>query len=60
MLLLVAGAFLLTPGFLTDTLGVLLLLPPTRALLRNRLIRRYRNRVVVSRYDPQIQDVEEI
>jgi UPF0716 protein FxsA len=27
------GAFLITPGFLTDILGVLLLLPPTRSLV---------------------------
>jgi UPF0716 protein FxsA len=27
------GAFLITPGFLTDILGVILLLPPTRALV---------------------------
>ena len=33
-LVLLGGAFLLTPGFLTDILGVLLLLPPTRALVR--------------------------
>lgn len=32
--LLLAGALLLTPGFLTDGLGGLLLLPPFRALLR--------------------------
>ena len=25
------GAFLITPGFLTDILGFVLLLPPTRA-----------------------------
>jgi UPF0716 protein FxsA len=31
--LLVAGAFLLTPGFVTDSLGFLLFLPPFRALL---------------------------
>ena len=31
--LVVAGAFLLTPGFATDTLGFLLLLPPTRIWL---------------------------
>ena len=31
--LLVAGAFLLTPGFVTDGLGFLLFLPPFRALL---------------------------
>jgi UPF0716 protein FxsA len=31
--LLVAGALLLTPGFFTDTIGFLLLFPPTRMLL---------------------------
>jgi len=31
--LVVAGAFLLTPGFFTDTLGFLLLFPPTRIWL---------------------------
>lgn len=28
------GAFLITPGFLTDVIGLALLIPPTRALLR--------------------------
>lgn len=37
-LLLIAGAFLLTPGFLTDAVGLLLLLPVTRGLL-NRAVR---------------------
>ncbi len=32
-MVLVAGAVLITPGFLTDILGVLCLLPPTRRLL---------------------------
>jgi UPF0716 protein FxsA len=36
-LILLAGALLLTPGFLSDVAGVLLLLPPVRALLRRRL-----------------------
>jgi UPF0716 protein FxsA len=31
--LVVAGAFLLTPGFFTDTVGFVLLFPPTRAWL---------------------------
>ena len=31
--LLVAGALLLTPGFVTDALGFLLFLPPFRALV---------------------------
>jgi len=33
MMLAVAGALLLTPGFVTDTVGFLLLMPPVRALL---------------------------
>ena len=33
-LILFAGALLLTPGFLTDCLGILLLVPPTRAVAR--------------------------
>jgi UPF0716 protein FxsA len=33
-LVLIGGALLLTPGFLTDAVGILLLLPPTRAALK--------------------------
>jgi UPF0716 protein FxsA len=33
-LVVLGGAFLLTPGFVTDVIGVLCLLPPTRAVLR--------------------------
>jgi UPF0716 protein FxsA len=40
VLVIFGGAFLITPGFLTDIVGVLLLLPPTRALARRWLIRR--------------------
>ncbi len=39
-LLLVAGAVLITPGFLTDILGLLIVLPPSREVLKG-LIRRY-------------------
>ncbi|MCE2509522.1 MAG: FxsA family protein [Alphaproteobacteria bacterium] len=38
--LLVAGALLITPGFVTDSLGFLLFFPPFRALLRGALLRR--------------------
>ena len=31
VLIIVGGAFLLTPGFITDAFGLLLLIPPTRA-----------------------------
>jgi UPF0716 protein FxsA len=34
VLILFAGALLLTPGFLTDVVGILLLLPPVRAGVR--------------------------
>ncbi len=35
MLIMFAGALLLTPGFVTDLLGILLLLPPVRAVIRS-------------------------
>jgi UPF0716 protein FxsA len=34
VLVIFGGAFLLTPGFLTDVVGVLMLVPPTRAVIR--------------------------
>lgn len=40
VLVIFGGAFLLTPGFITDVFGFLLLLPPTRSLIRRFLIRR--------------------
>src|SRR4051812_44056366 len=33
-LVIFGGALLLTPGFISDILGIILLLPPTRALVR--------------------------
>ena len=36
--ILIAGAFLLTPGFLTDTLGCILLIPKTRNIIINFVI----------------------
>src|ERR687889_2873697 len=47
-LVLFGGALLLTPGFLSDILGVFLLLPPTRALVRALLVRRFSGRMVAS------------
>ncbi len=40
LLLLLAGALLLTPGFVTDALGFLLLLPPLRRQMAKWLIRK--------------------
>lgn len=39
--LLGAGSLLLVPGFVTDTIGLLLLVPPVRAVFRHRLLRRW-------------------
>jgi UPF0716 protein FxsA len=39
VLVIFGGAFLITPGFITDVIGLILLVPPTRRLVR-RLARR--------------------
>jgi UPF0716 protein FxsA len=48
VLVIFGGALLLTPGFLTDVLGLLLLLPPTRAVVRRVLVRRFAARLIVA------------
>jgi UPF0716 protein FxsA len=40
-LILFGGALMLTPGFMTDLLGISLLLPPVRAVVRRVLARRF-------------------
>jgi UPF0716 protein FxsA len=47
VMVIFGGAFLITPGFLTDVVGVLLLLPPTRAVIRRAVVRRLGRRVAV-------------
>lgn len=42
--LLVAGALLLTPGFVTDGLGLLLFMPPFRSILRGLMAQRLKAR----------------
>lgn len=39
MLIAAAGVFIVLPGFVSDVLGLLLLLPPIRALVRKRMLR---------------------
>ncbi len=51
-LIIFGGALLLTPGFLTDVLGILLLLPPTRAVVRRVLLRGAISRVAFSMGGP--------
>jgi UPF0716 protein FxsA len=48
-LLLVAGVLLVIPGFVTDALGLLLLVPPVRAVARRFATRRFLRRVQVVR-----------
>jgi UPF0716 protein FxsA len=48
VLVIFGGALLLTPGFLTDILGLLLLLPPTRAVVRRILVHRFADRMIAS------------
>ena len=45
-MIILGGALLLAPGFITDIVGFLLLIPPTRALLRGRESRRLARRRV--------------
>lgn len=64
LLILIAGAVLLTPGFLTDTVGFLLLLPPARAVIRGLLTEQLAKKVNVSvggnpldpNFEPQTED----
>jgi UPF0716 protein FxsA len=49
VLLLLAGLLLLVPGFVTSAFGVLLLLPPVRAVVRGVLVRRWTGKVTVIR-----------
>ena len=44
-LIILAGALLLTPGFLTDVVGILLLVPPVRLALRGFARRRLARRL---------------
>ena len=43
-LLLAAGAMLVVPGFVTDAFGLVLVVPPVRSFVRDRLLRRWERR----------------
>jgi UPF0716 protein FxsA len=47
-LILVGAVMLIIPGFITDVLGLSLLLAPTRSLLRRLIARNFQSRVVVA------------
>jgi UPF0716 protein FxsA len=48
VLVIFGGAFLITPGFLTDIVGLVLLVPPSRSVVRRFLARRLGRRVVIA------------
>jgi len=48
--LVLAGAFLLTPGFFTDTVGFILLFPPTRVWLVSKVVSRL---MTTARFSPR-------
>jgi UPF0716 protein FxsA len=48
VLVIVGGVLLMTPGFLSDVVGVLCLLPPTRAAIRPLLTRAFARRLGVA------------
>jgi UPF0716 protein FxsA len=50
VLVIFGGALLLTPGFVSDVFGLAFLLPPTRAVIRRLLVRRFSSRLVVSAF----------
>jgi UPF0716 protein FxsA len=52
VLVIFGGALLLTPGFISDILGALFLVPPTRALIRRVFLRRAMSRITVSMAAP--------
>jgi UPF0716 protein FxsA len=62
VLVIFGGAFLITPGFLTDVVGLLLLIPPTRSLVRRVVMRRLGRRFAASvagpRTPPRDYDVD--
>ncbi|MDQ3728856.1 MAG: FxsA family protein, partial [Actinomycetota bacterium] len=47
-MIILGGALLLTPGFLTDAFGLILLIPPTRALIRGFITRSLARRGAVA------------
>jgi len=48
LLILVAGAVLITPGVITDLTGFALLVPPIRGLVKRYLVARFKARMVVA------------
>src|SRR5947209_5320602 len=45
-MILIGGVLLIIPGFISDAVGIILLLPPSRSLARRAVTRRLRRRVL--------------
>jgi UPF0716 protein FxsA len=58
VLVIFGGAFLITPGFITDIVGLFFLLPPTRPLARRVLARRLAGSVRVTTGRPSAPDYD--
>ena len=56
LLILIAGAVLLTPGLITDALGFVLLVPQSRTLVRRLIRDRFERRFETT--DPDVIDAE--
>ena len=59
LLILLAGAVLITPGVLTDIVGLALLVPPVRRTARERLVRYFRDHSrVIHPQEEEVVDVQ--
>ncbi|MCH8881077.1 MAG: FxsA family protein [Planctomycetes bacterium] len=58
LLILIAGAVLITPGLLTDLFGFGLLISPMRRWVRNKLSRHFHNRIMISTPDARQQQYD--
>ena len=59
-LVMFGGLLMLTPGFITDILGLVLLIPPTRALVRAVLAKRLMQRMVISMTGPRMPRPDDV
>lgn len=66
MCLLLAGGLFIAPGFVSDVIALILIFPPTRALVRDWMIRRRglggfaRGRVIKATYGGRVTDVYDV
>lgn len=55
VMILAAGLLMLTPGFFTDTVGFLLLIPATRAILRQTLLASFKKQITNLNEPPPVR-----